>query len=319
LVEAVCLAHDLGHPPFGHAGEKALNVLMARFGGFEGNAQTLRLLTETMWPNTRDGGRQGMAPTRGLLDGVLKYKRTTDGSESDSKFIYVEQIEIVDFVHGLSGTVPSKLKSLECQIMDWADEIAYSVGDVIDGFNARFITIDRLKRWNNKDRDEALVKKLIDAFENTGSDSRFAAKTIGECIEACSLTSASSGDWTPKSDRYRYHLYIDPPMKRTVKCLKAISLDMVFRSPAVEQLEYKAKRILNDLFNTLGEVYMPAPPFKRHLLSTEVEKILTKACCENARARILCDQISGMSDEYAVRMHRRLHEPEFGSIADIVE
>ena len=74
LVEAVCLAHDIGHPPFGHAGERVLNALMEKHGGFEGNAQTLRILTRTIY-SYADGTRGGMSPTRALLDGVLKYKR----------------------------------------------------------------------------------------------------------------------------------------------------------------------------------------------------------------------------------------------------
>src|SRR3954462_346956 len=72
LVEAICLAHDLGHPPFGHSGERTLQELMLPWGGFEGNAQTLHLLTQTMYQN--DAGVHGMQPTRALLDGVLKYK-----------------------------------------------------------------------------------------------------------------------------------------------------------------------------------------------------------------------------------------------------
>src|SRR5271170_796789 len=73
LLEGICLAHDIGHPPFGHAGERVLNTLMKPFGGFEGNAQTLRILTRTIYS---DGPkRSGMSPSRALLDGILKYKR----------------------------------------------------------------------------------------------------------------------------------------------------------------------------------------------------------------------------------------------------
>src|SRR6185369_6439468 len=72
LVEACCLAHDLGHPPFGHAGETTLNRLMQKYGGFEGNAQTLRLVVDTVF--AEDGRRTGMSPTRAFLDGIMKYK-----------------------------------------------------------------------------------------------------------------------------------------------------------------------------------------------------------------------------------------------------
>ena len=86
LLEAVCLAHDIGHPPFGHAGERVLNSLMTPYGGFEGNAQTLRLLTKTIY--SRSLGRGGMTPSRALLDGILKYKRLyrDRGSKRTSSF-----------------------------------------------------------------------------------------------------------------------------------------------------------------------------------------------------------------------------------------
>ncbi|HEY2820601.1 MAG TPA: dNTP triphosphohydrolase [Candidatus Acidoferrum sp.] len=318
LVEAVCLAHDLGHPPFGHAGERALNKLMAKFGGFEGNAQTLRLISETMWPNTEEGARQGMAPTRGLLDGVLKYKVLPEPQTRPKKFIYEDQCGIVDFVHDRNTVLPSDLKSLECRIMDWADEIAYSVGDVVDGIKTRFITIDKLRNWKNAEKDEVLVEKLLQAIQKDGTASRFAARVIGDCIEACSLVPTNCSDWAPESNRYKYMLQIDPAKKSQVECLKAIAVDLVFRSPAVEQLEYKAKMVIDQLFEMLSDVYVNSSSFKHHLLGSDVEKILLRACSAKERARVLCDQISGMSDEYAIRMHRRLREPDFGSIADLM-
>ena len=108
LVEAVCLAHDIGHAPFGHAGERELNQLMGKYGGFEGNAQTLRLLTETIWHGTAPGERVGLCPTRALLDGVLKYKKTHSSVKTINHFIYDEQRKYVEFV--LSEKDPSGFK-----------------------------------------------------------------------------------------------------------------------------------------------------------------------------------------------------------------
>src|SRR5471030_351559 len=131
LVEAICLAHDIGHPPFGHAGERVLNDLMEPYGGFEGNAQTLRILTRTIY--SRDEGRGGMSPTRALLDGVLKYKRLyRDRAGEPNHFIYDDQADVLEFCFG-PGDLSEKLgtrevnrfQSLECQIMDLADDIAY--------------------------------------------------------------------------------------------------------------------------------------------------------------------------------------------------
>ena len=92
LVEAACLAHDVGHPPFGHAGERTLNDLMKEHGGFERNAQTLRILAETFYTS------QGMKPTRALVDAVLKYKMLWKCSEKEKHFVYDEQTEILDWV-----------------------------------------------------------------------------------------------------------------------------------------------------------------------------------------------------------------------------
>ncbi|MFA5264840.1 MAG: dNTP triphosphohydrolase [Opitutaceae bacterium] len=98
LVEAVCLAHDLGHPPFGHSGERTLQELMLPWGGFEGNAQTLHLLTSTMFQN--QSGTRGMLPSRGLLDGVLKYKKLFREfpSPPSNHFLYDPQESVRDFV-----------------------------------------------------------------------------------------------------------------------------------------------------------------------------------------------------------------------------
>ena len=97
--KAICLAHDIGHPPFGHAGERVLNELMEPYGGFEGNAQTLRILTRTIYSGPK--GRGGMSPSRALLDGVLKYKRLTGIAGDDTNhFIYDDQAEVLEFCFG---------------------------------------------------------------------------------------------------------------------------------------------------------------------------------------------------------------------------
>src|ERR1700751_454318 len=99
LVEAICLAHDLGHSPFGHAGERTLHQLMKPFGGFEGNAQSLRIIAETIYPGT--DSRRGMNATRAFIDGILKYKRLSQqDSAAPNQFIYDEQESLRAFVLG---------------------------------------------------------------------------------------------------------------------------------------------------------------------------------------------------------------------------
>ena len=112
LVEAVCLAHDLGHPPFGHSGERTLQELMLPWGGFEGNAQTLHLLTETMFQN--ESGVRGMQATRALLDGVLKYKKlfAEFPAPPANHFLYNPQGAVRTFVFG-AATIPAELHAEE--------------------------------------------------------------------------------------------------------------------------------------------------------------------------------------------------------------
>ncbi len=145
LVEASALAHDIGHPPFGHAGEGTLHRLMKPYGGFEGNAQTLRLITEIIFTSGRS--RRGMNPTRAFVDGVLKYKTLfSQWPDPVRHFIYDDQQKYLDFVFADSpfpsdltpGKKLNEFRSLECQIMDWADDTAYSLNDLVDSANAGF-------------------------------------------------------------------------------------------------------------------------------------------------------------------------------------
>lgn len=353
LVEAVCLAHDIGHAPFGHMGEEKLNELMDKFGGFEGNAQTLRLLTETIWPGLNSGQRRGMNPTRALLDGVLKYKMLRSRvrtKKKKRKFIYDEQKTYLDFVHkGLSRKF-LKFQSIESQIMDWADEIAYSTADVLDGVYARFITAQKLTEYKLPDRLEELtreinskivkkdlhrfharhreeltkrVKSVVGTLLNRVIESieteelqRFRAEKIGEFIKSASLIQASAPR-TSRTNRYQYTLDIPDKSRAEQECLATISRKLVFDSPVLQQLQFKAQELIQQLFNILSKNYLREKD-PMHLLSHDEEDILKAAPSKRERARRLCDYISGMTDNYLVRTHRRLTDPEIGSILDLV-
>jgi dGTPase len=317
LVEAICLAHDIGHPPFGHAGERTLDKLMANYGGFEGNAQTLRLLTETIRSDPDKDKRVGMEPTRALLDGVLKYKRLRSRTQGNPKFIYDEQEPVFAFVHPNQPTISEKWKSIECQIMEWADDVAYSVADLVDGVRARFIDPEKLRNWQGNSYHKPTVEKLIKVLrEKRLSD--FAADKIGEFIESCSLRPTKNHPLSATSNRYKFDLEVQKDKKSEQKCLNSIAVELVFKSPGVQQLEFKAQTILKYLYRTLARTYVSPRDPKIHLLPVDIERSFERAPCENDRARLLTDHISGMSDEYAIRTYRRLIEPEFGSIVDLV-
>src|ERR1700719_525230 len=150
LVEGICLTHDLGHSPFGHAGERTLHQLMKPFGGFEGNAQSLQIIAETIYPGS--DSRRGMNSTRAFIDGILKYKRLfREDSEAPNHFIYNEQEYLRTFVLGDTDSAQiadlNHFRSLECEIMDWADDTAYCLNDLVDSVNAGFLSFEKVKRW----------------------------------------------------------------------------------------------------------------------------------------------------------------------------
>lgn len=144
VVETACLAHDLGHPPFGHHGEDVLNGLVKAQGldGFEGNAQSFRIVAAL---GRRSHYYQGLDLTRASLNAILKYpwghERT--GYKSKKWGFYESEKGDFDFARKASGLSPGS-KSAEAEIMDWADDVTYAVHDVEDFFRAGFIPLDRL-------------------------------------------------------------------------------------------------------------------------------------------------------------------------------
>jgi dGTPase len=255
-----------------------------------------------------------MKPTRALLDGVLKYKKARSKARWKKHFVYKEQKEFIEFVQ----TRGSEVLSVECQIMDWADDVAYSVGDLVDGVRARFITTERIKKWDSEKRYNPLIKELLNSLDKREL-THFAARKIGEFIESCDLQPSTEHRVLAKqTNRYRYKLKPSEAKRAEQECLKQISADLVFASPAVQQLEFKAQRMVEKLFTILSKNYFRVGSNAPHLLNEEVEGMFGKETSVAGRARILCDHISGMSDDYFVRTYRRLVEPEFGSIVDLV-
>lgn len=329
LVEAVCLAHDLGHPPFGHAGERTLNRLMERHGGFEGNAQTLRLLTNTIYQ-----GRRGMNPTRAFLDGVLKYKSlrrdllAAGASAPENHFLYDEQDETLAFVAGgrdfPSNAVPGKprdaIRSIECQIMDWADDTAYSIHDIVDGIHAGFLATTAIEKWAEAKSLEGTAARVTEylllAIREGKAEPRM-ERRIGDFIRSVSLVE-SPGHLADLTNRHRYALETDPEILIECRTYKKLAFERVFLTHQLKQLEYKGERMLTEVFGIFAGQYLELQEPGFNLLPPDTAALLQSESQPSGRARVLCDYLAGMTDGFAARTCKRLTDPDFGSIVDLV-
>ena len=324
LVEATCLSHDLGHPPFGHAGERVLHSIMQNQGGFEGNAQTLRQLTETIY------GQRGMNPTRAFLDSTLKYKTLlSEIPEAPNHFIYDYQIKHLVFafedkdqiLQFQAGDTRNAFKSVECQIMDWADDTAYSLNDIVDGANAGFINLQNLENWaetNNLKGDDAKnLEQLCKSIRRKRLEPLMGRK-VGDFIAAANIVDTEKNFMSSRTARYKYKIDVSSEIDKESKLYKKISLDLVFKSPQLQQLDHKAARVLGELFNILSDNYISNNKKPLKLVSSESEELISIAEKDSQKARVITDIISEMTDKLAVRTYRRLVDPNFGSILDLV-
>lgn len=324
LVEAACLSHDLGHPPFGHAGERTLNRLMGEYGGFEGNAQTLRLLTDRIF----SASKTGMNPSRAFVDSVLKYKTlwselSDGGNRPHNHFLYDQQSQHLDWVFGgrdfpteyAPGKMRDKFSSIECQIMDWADDTAYSLNDLADSVRAGFLTIERVERWaeeNNCGVEKGTpVGDLLRSIRGNRVE-LMAGNRIGRYIQSVRIEE-DMNFMCGISNRYKYKLVVGEGVQSETREFKKMAYDLVFKSPELNQLEHKGDHLLSKLWEILGDEDSPY-----HLLPEDVAKELASEPDLETRKRLLCDFLASHTDGSATRLYKRLMVPDFGSIGDLL-
>ncbi len=328
LVEAACLAHDLGHPPFGHAGERTLNKIMTKYGGFEGNAQTLRLLTETFY--RREKSKKGMNPSRALLDGILKYKTLFSQLDDPyNHYLYDTQMQFLKFVFGdrqlpkdlAPGVHLDELKSIECQIMDWADDTAYAINDLVDSISGGFMTIANLDKWGTENGAKLIgnQKEFLDEIIEWIKTGKFKAKfgtQVGDFIHACTIKERTTfmDDLT---NRYKYILVIDQRYREKAKLYKQIAIDLVFHSPQLHQMEFKGDFMIRNIFKVFEENYIEDIS-KIKLTEDFTHNYLKKENNIDERARLVCDYVAGMTDSFAMRTYKRLFDPDYSSLVDFV-
>ncbi|WP_327297714.1 MULTISPECIES: deoxyguanosinetriphosphate triphosphohydrolase [unclassified Streptomyces] len=333
LVEAACLAHDLGHPPFGHNGELALNDFARDCGGFEGNAQSLRLLTriepKRFVPSDTSGEpvSVGLNLTRAALDAATKYPWPRGGHPTEPgsvKFgVYEDDLPVFDWAR---LGAPAGRKCFEAQVMDWSDDVAYSVHDVEDGLHAGHIDPGCLTSGPERDAIMAVavgryvpgdteMAELTDALDGLlaqewwphGYDGTAVAQArlkdatsqlIGRfCLAAESATRESYG--AGPLTRYAAELVV--PRRARLECavLKAVADRYVMQREEQERLRINQREVLAEL---AGALTARAPEG----LDPQFRALFEAAPGERERKRVIVDQIASLTDTAARSLHARL-------------
>lgn len=332
VVEAACLAHDLGHPPFGHVAETTIDDLLKKLhpDGFEGNAQSFRIVTKLA---VRYSTIDGLNLTRATLNAIQKYPwtRQTAGKKSRKWGAYATEADQLEWSReGLYSA--SDAQSLEAALMDWADDVAYAVHDVEDFFRAGLIPLDRLTS-DSVERDRFLDRQIPHVLEQTSfteSDLRSAFNGLMALNVASSPYRGSRFDraglriFTSKLvDRYisavsvgtelDHPLDIDFNAKMEVAILKRLTWHYVIESPALIAQRYGQRQLIQSLFSTLTHATENEDDW--HIFPMFYQELLQETKQEH-RVRIVADLISSMSERQVIEVHHRLTGLSLGSALD---
>lgn len=282
LTEAIVLAHDLGHTPFGHAGERVMDALMGGDGGFEHNLQSLRVVDvlEKRYP-----AFDGLNLTFEVREGICKHSSSYDHPPSVPGF-------------GEPG-----FPCLEAQVADIADEIAYCNHDVEDGIRSGMLTpasLESVELWREASRN---VKEKAAAPEEDVMNSRVISRMISALTQNLIRTSfgllTENGIKTPEEGRKCRVKCIsfDDDFSGKKKDLKQFLLREMYANYRVIRMEQKARRIIGDLFRSYCERPEQLPPHVFSRIKSDGVK------------RVACDYIAGMTDRYAMEEYRKLFDP----------
>jgi dGTPase len=306
LAEAVALVHDFGHTPFGHTGEDALHAKMARFGGFDHNAQALRVVTRL---ERRYAEFDGLNLCWETLEGLVKHNGPLVGPDGAGLKAPLPQ-SIRDF-DALFPLDLAGFASLEAQVAAIADDIAYDAHDIDDGLRSGLLTLDMLEGPAFTAELLAIVRDRYPALDpvRTGHElmRRQITRMVEDVIAEAQARLAAVDPASPEAVRAapRAIAAFSPDMQAKEKELKTFLYANLYRHPDVMAVRARAERIVTDLF----EVYFDDP----QAMPEGWRGILARAG-DAVKARHVADFLAGMTDTYALREHRRLfdHTPDIG-------
>jgi dGTPase len=327
LVDTAGLAHDIGHPPFGHNGERVLDELAGPCGGFEGNAQTLRILTR-LEPKVlaANGTSHGLNLTRACLDAACKYPWARRAGTA--KFgAYSDDLPVFRWMR---EGAPAARRCVEAQVMDWADDVAYSVHDVEDGVLSHRISLDVLASPGERAALAELAAKHFSAspvsaleaaavellrlpavgdLARDGYDGSLAAQValknltselVGRFASAAVTETRRLHGEGPLT-RYAAELAVPEQVAAEVALLKALALRYVMSDPGRLALQRRQRELLAELFELVSRRAPDA-------LDPAFRPAWAAADGDAARLRVVVDQVASLTDGQAVRWHRELSE-----------
>ena len=292
LCEALSLAHDLGHTPFGHAGQDALNDCMKPYGGFEHNAQSLRVVDELEDKYAEFRGLNLMFETR---EGILKHcsvARARLLGDVGARF--------------LQRTQPS----LEAQLANRADEIAYNNHDIDDGLRARLLTLEQLREVPlfRRHHDEVLARygDIHPKRQRHETIRRIINTLVTDLLAASARTLAAAGVASIDEVRAQPRPLIDfsDEIREDNDTLKRFLREQLYRHHQVYRMTTKAKRVVRELFAAFFEDPRLLPPD-----FFEAARSAESADGDTGRARVVADYVAGMTDRYAIDEYERLFDP----------
>lgn len=356
LIQAIGLTHDLGHPPFGHGGEVALNYCMRNYGGFEGNGQTLRILSKLEHYSEKDGANL----TRRSLLGILKYPASYNTTRKKSispnlhfaptsirminresskppKCFLDSELDVVGWIlENISDSDREEFqkielkdnkhskpihKSFDCSIMDIADDIAYGVHDLEDAISLKLISADQFREYINEKACSCFLDTLKKSYPSESANNVYDRFVNG--------LFSSTNERKRYISRMVYHFIVNTEVKN----LEIFDEDLLDLRVVINQPQ---RLFLNSLNHLISEEVIKSPKVQ-HLefkgqkmvvsvfeaLESEPKSLLPKEFLSKYKEsgedkRIICDYVAGMTDFYLLKTYDRLFSPRMGSVFDDV-
>ena len=352
VVESAALAHDLGHPPFGHIGENELQKLVKASldDSFEGNAQSFRTVNVTALVRK---DLPGLNLTRASLAAILKYPwrrdeypwKSTHEATKWGAYDAIPDRAALEFVRA-GSVVPANKRTLEAEIMDWADDIAYAVHDVEDFYRAGFVPLERLSkdapdkrrthdieelarrakvRWDkNPDKaGEVTEEQLVDAARGTVMLFEFDAPWSGSRDDHMAVRTAMStltGRYVRSSEvDDEGHLYVPKEWLWQIAVLKELTWMYVIENPALATQQHGQRIAIGRVFQVFADAACSDKADARGILPGRLQEELELAgvkATQATRVRLVTDTISAMTEQQVSRLYRRLTGVDTGALRD---